>query len=40
MSHLIAMGLTGRRAIEACGEDALFQHEHTAHKSAVAGAAF
>lgn len=40
MTDFIAMLLPGRRAVETRGENAFFQHEHTADKGAVAGASF
>lgn len=40
MTDFIAMLLPGRRAVETRRENAFFQHEHTADKSAVTGASF
>ena len=40
VTDLVAMGLTGRGAVEACGENTFFQYKHTANKGAVTGASF
>jgi len=37
---LVAMSLACGGSVEACGEDAFFQHEHAANESAVTGTAF
>ncbi len=39
MPDLVAMLLPGGGAVEARGQDAFFQHQHTAHEGAVTGAA-
>ncbi len=40
VADLVAVTLSGGGAVEACGEDAFFQHEHAANEGAVTGAAF
>ena len=40
VTDLVAMSLPGRGAVEAGGEDAFFEHKHTANEGAVTGAAF
>ena len=38
MACLVAVFLSRRRTVEASGQDAFFQHQHSAHEGAVAGA--
>jgi len=40
MTDLIAMGLSGGRAVESRSEDAFVAHEHAANEGAVTGASF
>jgi hypothetical protein len=39
VTHLIAVGLTGGRAVETRGQDAFIQHQHATNESPVTGAA-